>query len=137
MILGLDHVAIAVPDLHEAVRRFVDDLGLTLEGTEDVPSQKTKTAFLPVAGTRIELVTPLAGEGPIADSLAKRGPGLHHLCFRTDDIDGDVARLKDRGWRFTTDAPGPGAHGSRVIFVHPKSTGGVLMELVEGGAHGG
>jgi len=131
VIKGLDHVAIAVPDLGEAVRRFCDDLGLTLEGTEDVPSQKTRTAFLPVRGTHIELVTPIGGEGPIADSLAKRGPGLHHLCFETDDLDGDVARLREKGWRFTTDAPTAGAHDSRVIFVHPKSTGGVLLELVQ------
>ena len=131
MIKGLDHVAIAVPDLGEAVRRFCDDLGLTLEGTEDVHSQKTRTAFLPVRGTHLELVTPIGGEGPIADSLAKRGPGLHHLCFETDDLDGDVARLREKGWRFTTDAPSAGAHDSRVIFVHPKSTGGVLLELVQ------
>jgi len=132
MILGLEHVAIAVADLDEAVRRFVDDIGLRLDGIEDVPSAVTRTAFLPVAGpTAIEIVTPLDGKGPIADHLAKRKPGLHHLCFRTDDIDADVARLRARGWRFTTDGPTPGAHGTRVIFVHPHSTGGVLIELAE------
>jgi len=132
MILGLEHVAIAVADLDEAVRRFVDDLGLRLDGIEDVPSAVTRTAFLPVAGpTSIEIVTPLDGKGPVAVHLAKRKPGLHHLCFRTDDIDGDVARLEARGWTFTTDGPTPGAHGTRVIFVHPHSTGGVLIELAE------
>lgn len=133
MIKGLDHVAIAVPELGEAIRRFCDDLGLTLEGTEDVVGQKTKTAFLPVKGTHIELVAPLGGEGPIADSLAKRGPGLHHLCFETDDLDAEVARLREKGWRFTTASPTAGAHGSRVIFIHPKSAGGVLIELVQHG----
>jgi methylmalonyl-CoA/ethylmalonyl-CoA epimerase len=132
VILSLDHIAIAVPDLDEAVQRFCHDLGLPLEGTEDVVPAKTTTAFLPVSGpTSIELVTPLNGEGPIAASLAKRGPGLHHLCFRTDDIESDMERLKAKGWRFTTDAPTPGAHGTRVAFIHPRSTGGVLLELAE------
>lgn len=136
MILSLDHIAVAVPDLGDAVRRFCDDLGLALQGTDDVVAAKTRTAFLPVAGpTTIELVTPLNGEGPIAAALEKRGPGLHHLCFRTDDVEGDMARLAAKGWRFTTDAPTPGAHGTRVVFVHPRSTGGVLIELAEHPVH--
>jgi methylmalonyl-CoA/ethylmalonyl-CoA epimerase len=134
MIIGLDHIAIAVPDLDAALRRFVDDLGLAFEGIDDVPSQKTRTGFLAVAGpTRLELVTPLGGAGPIQAALDKRGPGLHHLSFRVDDLDGDVTRLKAKGWLFTTEAPTPGAHGTRVIFVHPKSAGGVLIELSEPG----
>jgi methylmalonyl-CoA/ethylmalonyl-CoA epimerase len=132
MIVGLDHVAIAVPELEPAVRRFVEELGLALRGAEDVPSAQARTAFLPVAGpTTIELVSPLEGAGPLVRHLEKRGPGLHHLCFRTDDLDGDVARLRERGWVFTTEQPTPGAHGTRVIFVHPRSTGGVLIELAE------
>ena len=131
MIVGLDHIAVAVPDLAEAIRRFTEDLGLPLAGTEDVPSAQTRTAFLPLPATRIELVHPLDGRGPIQTFLEKRGGGLHHLCFRTDDLDGDVARLKAKGYRFTTDGPTPGAHGTRVIFVHPKSFGGVLVELAE------
>jgi methylmalonyl-CoA/ethylmalonyl-CoA epimerase len=133
-MIRLDHVAIAVPELDAAIRRFVEDLGLTLEGVEDVRSAVTRTAFLAVEGpTKIELVTPLDGEGPIAASLAKRGPGLHHLSFRVDDLDGKVAALRAKGWRFTTDAPYGGAHGTRVIFAHPASGGGVLVELAEGG----
>lgn len=131
MIRSLDHIAIAVPDLERAIRRFTHDIGLTLEGTEDVTSAQTTTAFLPVAGTRIELVHPLNGAGPIAKYLEKRGGGLHHLCFRTDDIDADVSRLKARGYQFLSDAPTPGAHGTRVIFIHPKSCDGVLIELAE------
>jgi len=132
LIRSLDHIAIAVPELTEAIRRFSDDLGIALDHVKDVRAAQTTTAFLPVSGpTAIELVTPLDGEGPIVTSLAKRGPGLHHLCFRTDDLDADVARLRDRGWRFTTEAPTPGAHGTRVIFAHPRSTGGVLIELAE------
>jgi len=130
-IVALDHVAIAVDDLPAGVRRFCEDLGLQLAGMEDVEPALTSTAFIPVSGTRIELVHPLRGQGPIATFLEKRGPGLHHLCFRTDDIEGDVSRLKSRGWQFLSDQPTPGAHGTRVIFVHPRSTGGVLLELAE------
>jgi methylmalonyl-CoA epimerase len=132
VILSLDHVAVAVPELDPAVRRFVEDLGLVLTAVEDVPSAQTRTAFLPVAGpTTIELVAPLDGGGPLVRHLERRGPGLHHLCFRTDDLEGDVARLRARGWTFTTEAPTAGAHGTRVMFVHPRSTGGVLIELAQ------
>jgi methylmalonyl-CoA/ethylmalonyl-CoA epimerase len=131
VIKRLDHVAIAVDDLPDAIRRFVDDMGLTLTGTEDVESARTRTAFLPVPGTSIELITPLDGQGPVQKFLDRRGGGLHHICFETDDIDGDMKRLQALGYRFTTESPSPGAHGTRVVFLHPKSTGGVLVELAE------
>ena len=131
MITRLDHIAVATADLQDAVRRFAEDLGLDLAGQADVPSQQTRTAFLPVSGTRIELITPMDGAGPVAKHLEKRGPGLHHLCFESDDLDADVARLRERGWNFLTEAPTDGAHGSRVIFAHPKSGGGVLIELAD------
>lgn len=131
MITRLDHIAVAVPDLDEAIRRFVEDLGLELAGREDVSSAQTRTAFLPVPGTRIELIHPLDGQGPVQKFLETRGGGLHHLCFETDDIDADMARLKARGYRFLSEAPTPGAHGTRVAFIHPKSAGGVLIELAE------
>ena len=133
MITHLDHIAIAVPDLSEAIKRFAEDFGLSLSGTEDVLTEQTSTAFFPIPGTRIELVAPMKGEGPIATSISKRGPGMHHLCFRTDDIEADMARLTAKGYRFIHDTPKPGAHGSRVAFIHPKSTGGVLVELAEPG----
>jgi methylmalonyl-CoA/ethylmalonyl-CoA epimerase len=94
-----------------------------------VEAAKTTTAFFPLPPSSIELVHPLGGEGPIAKYLEKRGGGIHHLCFRTNDIDADVARLKDKGYQFLSDAPSPGAHGARVIFIHPKSCDGVLVEL--------
>lgn len=132
MILGLDHVAIAVPDLERAIRRFADDLGLAFEGTEDVEPAQTTTAFFPLpAPTSIELIHPLRGDGPVKGFLDKRGPGLHHLSFRTDDIEGDMRRLADKGYRLLSDAPKPGAHGTRVVFVHPKDFEGVLIELTE------
>lgn len=129
MIVALDHIAIAVPDLERAIKRFLDDFGLQYEGTEDVVSAKTSTAFFPLPATSIELVHPLNGEGPIAGFLEKKGGGLHHLCFRSDDLDADVARLREKGYQFLSDAPNIGAHNCRVIFIHPKSCDGVLIEL--------
>ena len=117
--------------MEAAIARFVDDLGIELAGREDVPSESTSTAFLPIDGTKIELIHPIEGEGPVAAYLEKRGGGLHHLCFETDDIEGDMVMLKEKGYRFLSDAPKPGAHGTRVAFIHPKSCGGVLIELAE------
>ncbi len=131
MLTRLDHIAIAVSDLPAAIRRFCDDMGLAFAGEEDVPSAKTKTAFIPVPGTRIELVHPLNGEGAIQKFLDKRGGGLHHICFETDDIEADMERLKSKGYRLLSDTPQPGAHGTRIVFIHPKSCGGVLIELAE------
>jgi len=129
MITALDHIAVAVPDLDKAIRRFAEDFGLPLEGTEDVEAAKTSTAFFPLPPTSIELVHPLRGQGPIKTYLEKRGGGLHHLCFRSDNIEEDVERLRDKGYQFLADAPSPGAHGSKVIFIHPKSCDGVLIEI--------
>ncbi len=129
MITGLDHIAIAVPDLEKSIKRFMGDFGLTFEGTEDVAAVKTSTAFFPLTKTSIELVHPLHGEGAIAAYLEKKGGGLHHLCFRTDDIDADIERLRALGYQFLSDEPTTGAHNSRVIFIHPKSCDGVLIEL--------
>ena len=129
MIVALDHIAIAVPDLAAAIKRFMDDFGIDLAGTEDVAAAKTTTAFFPIDGTSIELVHPLNGEGPIAGYLEKRGGGLHHICFRSDNVEEDMARLQAKGYRFLSDTPQPGAHDSRVVFIHPKSCDGVLIEL--------
>lgn len=136
MITALDHIAIAVPDLEKAIKRFAEDFGLELSGTEDVEAAKTSTAFFPLPPTSIELVHPLNGAGPIAKFLEKRPGGLHHLCFRSDDIDADVARLKELGYEFLGDEPAQGAHGSRVIFIHPRSCDGVLVELNQPGPDG-
>ena len=129
MITALDHIAIAVPDLEGAIARFLEDFGLQYDGNEVVEAAQTTTAFFSLPETHIELVHPLDGAGPRATYLEKRGGGLHQLCFRTEDIDADVERLRGKGYQFTSDAPTPGAHGSRVIFIHPKSCDGVLIEL--------
>lgn len=137
MITALDHIAVAVPDLHAAIRRFAEDFGLELAGVEDVEAAATTTAFFPLPATSIELVHPLNGGGPIAKFLEKRPGGLHHLCFRSDDLDADVERLRAKGYRFLSDAPQSGAHGCRVIFIHPSSCDGVLVELNEPGPDSG
>ena len=131
MITRLDHIAIAVTDLNAAIQRFAADFGLTLSGTEDVPSAQTATAFFPIEGTRIELIHPMDGKGPVQAFLDKRGGGLHHVCFESDNIEEDMQRLREKGYRLLSDTPQPGAHGTRVVFVHPRSTGGVLIELAE------
>ena len=136
MITALDHIAIAVPDLKESIKRFMEDFGLKYKGSEDVEGEKTSTAFFPLSATSIELVHPLNGEGPIAKYLEKKGGGLHHLCFRTDDIEADVSRLKSKGYQFLSESTQDGAHGCKVIFVHPRSCDGVLIELSQPNAEG-
>jgi methylmalonyl-CoA/ethylmalonyl-CoA epimerase len=133
MITALDHIAIAVPDLEASIKRFMEDFGLNFDGTEDVIAAKTSTAFFPLPPTSIELVHPLNGEGPIANFLEKRGGGLHHLCFRSDNIEEDITRLKAKGYQFLSDGPSNGAHNSKVIFIHPKSCDGVLIEINQPG----
>ncbi|MFL0800442.1 MAG: methylmalonyl-CoA epimerase [Agarilytica sp.] len=129
MIVALDHIAIAVPDLKKSIERFMNDFGLDYKGTEDVEEAKTSTAFFELPDTKIELIHPLNGEGPVAKYLEKKGGGMHHLCFRSDDIEADVARLTEKGYQFLSDAPTIGAHNCKVIFIHPKSCDGVLIEL--------
>ena len=131
MIIGLDHVAIAVPDLEKSIKRFAEDFGLDFKGSEAVESAKTQTAFFPISGTQIELVHPLNGEGPVQAYLDKKGGGLHHICFKSDDVQADMTRLTEKGYIFLSDAPKPGAHNTRVAFIHPKCTDGVLIEIAE------
>lgn len=125
----IDHVGIAVADLDAALAFFRDALGLELDAPEDVPSQRVRAHFLPAGEAAIELVEPTAGDSPIAAFLAKRGPGLHHVALRVDDIVAALAELKARGVRLIDETPRPGAHHSLIAFIHPASTHGVLVEL--------
>ncbi len=129
MITKLDHIAIAVPDIDKTIKRFIEDFDLDYQGREDVEAAKTTTAFFQVPETKIELLHPLNEEGPIQKYLEKKQGGLHHLCFQTDDIEKDVARLKQKGYEFLSEEPIIGAHNCKVIFIHPKSCDGVLIEL--------
>jgi methylmalonyl-CoA/ethylmalonyl-CoA epimerase len=127
----LNHVAVVVADVNAALAFWRDALGLELAGVKEMPSQKSKIAFLPLAGSEIELVQPTDGESGIAKYLAKRGPGMHHICLEVRDLDATIDRLKSKGVRLTSDAPMVGEGGRRMIFVHPESAGGVLVELYE------
>lgn len=126
--LTLDHIGIAVSSLEEGTA-FYRALGLEVTGTDEVPEQGVKVAFLPVGDGRLELLEPTGPESPIAKHLEKRGPGLHHVCLHVHDIRAAMARLAGSGYRLLSEEPQVGAHGCLVCFVHPKSTGGVLLEL--------
>lgn len=135
MIEGIDHIGIAVESIDEA-RGFWEALGLEIEGVEEVPREGVRVAFLQVGESRIELLEATREDSPIARFLDSRGPGIHHLCLRSDDVRGDDADLREAGYRVLRDEPTRGAGGCWVQFVHPKSAGGVLLELSEG-EHGG
>ncbi len=130
MTTKLDHVGIAVASLDSSLAIF-QELGLRETHRETVESQKVRTAFLPADGVRIELLEPTADDSPISKFLARRGPGIHHLCFAVDDLDSALSRLAERGYRLLNPSPVPGAGGKRVAFLHPEAGGGVLIELTE------
>jgi methylmalonyl-CoA epimerase len=132
VIKGVSHIGVAVRSLQEGVPLY-RALGLEVGGGEELPSEMVRVAFLPVGGTRIELLEPTTPESPIARFLAKRGEGLHHICFEVDDIHATMLELAQRGFELLSEAPKPGAHGALVCFVHPKSAGGVLIELCQMG----
>lgn len=141
MKVTLDHVGIAVADLSQALAFYRDALGLEVEAPEEVASQRVRAHFIPVGesasrgagapGPSLELLEATAEDSPIATYVAKRGPGLHHITLRVDDIRAALALLKARGVRLIDETPRPGAHGSLVAFIHPSSAHGVLVELKE------
>jgi methylmalonyl-CoA/ethylmalonyl-CoA epimerase len=131
LIPGIAHVGIAVRSIEEA-RGFWEALGLRVEHVEEVPDEGVRVAMIPCGESRIELLEPTRDDSPIAAFLSKRGPGIHHLCLATDDLPADEGRLREAGFTLLREQSGTGAGGSRVQFVHPRSAGGVLVELAEG-----
>jgi methylmalonyl-CoA/ethylmalonyl-CoA epimerase len=136
MIKNINHIAIIVPDLEGALGFWEGALGLKLARTESVPGEGVEVAFLPVGESNVELLKPIVADTGVARFLEKRGPGIHHMCFEVDDIDATLAQLRAHGIQLINEqpveAPGEGAHGGRkYAFVHPKSTGGVLVELYQ------
>jgi methylmalonyl-CoA epimerase len=125
----LDHVGIAVKDLPAALAFYRDALGLDVEAPEDVVSQRVRAHFIPVGASNLELLEATAADSPIARYIEKRGPGLHHITLRVDDVRAAVAQLQARGVRMIDETPRPGAEGSTIAFVHPSATHGVLVEL--------
>ena len=127
----LDHVAVLVPDLDLALAFWQNQLGLSLDHVETISSMAVKIAFLPLGESEIELVQPITEDSGLAKYLAKRGPGLHHICIETDDIKGKLAELKEKSVRLIDEEPVLMDDGRQLAFIHPKSTGGVLVELYE------
>lgn len=126
----INHVAIVVADIDEALKFWRDALGIEMSHLEDVPSQKAQVAFLPLGDSEVELVKPTADDTGAAKFLAERGGGMHHLCFETDNVEGMLADLREKGVRLINEEPIV-LPGRKMAFVHPKSTGGVLVELYE------
>ncbi len=128
-LLRINHLGIASTGLSEAMARMERLFGMAADHLEEVPDQKVKTAFYPVGESSLEFLESTDVEGPIGKFIAKRGPGIHHVCFEVDDIEAAVAMLVEKGVRMIDEKPRSGAHGCRVAFIHPSATGGVLMEL--------
>jgi len=129
MIQKVDHIGIAVRSLEESIPLYEKAMGLKLLKTEEVASQKVKTAFFEAGETHIELLEPTAEDSPIAKFIAKNGEGIHHVAFGTDDVVGQLKTAADAGVRLINEEPVPGAGGKQVAFLHPKSTRGVLTEF--------
>ncbi len=129
-VTKINHVAIVVPEIDGALNFWRDALGLELDHVEDVPSQKSQVAFIPLGGSEIELVRPTTTDSGVAKFLTERGAGMHHLCLEVDDIDGMLADLKAKGIRLINETATQ-LEGRKVAFVHPKSANGVLVELYQ------
>ncbi len=127
----INHVAIVVDDMEKSLAFWRDVLGLKLAGLRDAPSEKSQVAFLPTGESEIELVKPTTDDSGIAKYLAKRGPGMHHICLEVDDIDAMLENLKSANIRLINEEPRTSADGRKYAFVHPESTGGVLVELYQ------
>ncbi len=130
-IKKISHIAVAGSDKEQAKILYRDILGLDFNGTETVNREGVTTHFYEVGESNIELLEPLSAETPVGKFLDKRGPGLHHIAFEVEGLDEYVLKLKDAGIILLSDEPQLGAHNMRIIFIHPKSTGGVLIELCE------
>ena len=131
LLMHLDHVGIAVRSIEAALPFYTRGIGVAPSHTEDVASQGARTCFIEVGDAHIEFLEPLSEDTPIGKFLQKRGEGVHHLAFRVRDIEAALARVAAEGFTLIDKEPRPGARGSRVAFIHPKGTHGVLYELVE------
>jgi len=130
-IKKINHVAVVVDDMEKALSFWRDALGIELHELRDVPAEKSQVAFLPLEGSEVELVVPTSDDSGIAKYLAKRGPGMHHLCLEVDDIVGMLAQLQSKGVRLINEEPRIAADGKKYAFIHPESTSGVLVELYQ------
>lgn len=129
MIKKIDHLGIAVKSLDEAIPFYESVFGLKCTAIEDVPEQKVKTAFLPCGDILIELLEPTSDESPIAKFIEKKGEGIHHVAYLTDNLPAELARVKEHGVQLIDETPRNGAGNMSIAFLHPKSTRGILTEL--------
>lgn len=130
-IKRIDHVALVVGDIDEALDFWQNSLGLDLDHLEDIPREKSAIAFLPLGGSEIELVQPTSDDSGVAKYLQKRGPGMHHICLEVDDIEGMLAQLKAKDVQLIHEEPVIAESGKKYAFIHPKAAFGVLVELYE------
>ena len=131
MIARIDHIGIAVQSVNDALQFFESALGMNLDHVALEEGGRTEVAFLPVGGAEVELVEPKDTDSGLAKFLAKRGEGIHHICFEVDDIDAALARLKENGAQLIDETPRVNANGTQYAFIHPKSAHGVLIELYQ------
>lgn len=128
-VLKVDHIGIAVKDLAEAKKFYTEILGIKAMGEEVVEQQKVKVCFIPCGDSELELLESTSPDGPIAKFIEKNGQGIQHLALRVDNIETTLADLKEKGVRLIDEKPRYGAGGASIAFVHPKATGGILLEL--------
>jgi len=131
MLTTIDHVGVAVEDLDAAIALYHDALGMPLAHRETVSEQGVEAVLLDVGESHVELLAPLSADTPVGKFLERRGPGLHHVAYRVGDVEQALAQLAGAGVRLIDERPRTGIRGSRVAFVHPGSTGGVLTEIVQ------
>lgn len=130
-VLCVDHIGIAANSINDRLSFYIDALGLKLTGTEEVVEQKVKTAFLPTGESELELLESTDPEGPIAKYISKNGEGIQHIALRVDNLEAALEELKSKGIRLIDEKPRRGAGGAMIAFIHPKATGGVLLELCQ------
>lgn len=131
MLTKIDHIGVAVKSLEEALPFYRDNLSMEFKGTEEVAEQKVRVAMLQIGESKIELLEPTAADSPVARFIDKNGPGIHHIAYQVNDIESAIGKLMAEGARMIDEQPRNGAHGSRIAFVHPKSSNGVLTEICQ------
>ncbi len=127
----INHIAIAVPNIEAAAKFYQTILGLTLSGLEEIPSQKTRVGFLKCGELNIELIEPTGPDSPLGKFLETKGQGIHHLCFEVDDVEAAVKTCLEEKITMVDQKPGPGSQHTKIAFMHPKSSGNVLIEFCE------
>jgi methylmalonyl-CoA/ethylmalonyl-CoA epimerase len=130
-ITRIDHIAILVDNISAPLAFWRDALGMEVTHVKDIPAEAAQIAFLPTGGSEIELVRPTTDDSGLAKYLAKRGPGMHHVCLEVDDLEGMLAQLKAKGIQLINETPKVSADGKKYAFIHPKSAFGVMVELYE------